>query len=140
MFAAVRAGCLVVLCASFCSMETLVSAADLAGTWRLNFPDDPTTWTFTQDGSSFTATTGDLSGEQYDIVGITFGPWFAGILFYTIGDSAAPTVPIGALAGAVNGDSMSGFLASYLLGIVEIDGERQSQPAARNRSRAAGRS
>jgi hypothetical protein len=121
----------IALCAGFWCTPAPTQAADLAGDWLLNFPDNPTTWTFSQTtATSYTATTGDLSGTQYDIAGVTFGPWYAGILFFTLTDTDAPTIPIGALAGWVDGDSMSGVLASYLLGIVQVDGERPSQPAA----------
>jgi hypothetical protein len=121
-----RTGWLLSLCLGLAALATPASAADLAGTWTLNFPDDPTTWTFTQLGGSFDATTGDLSGLQYDMSGVTFGPWYAGLLFLTRGDEGAPTIPIGALVGSVSGDEMTGVLASYVLGIVDIEGQREN--------------
>jgi hypothetical protein len=105
------------------------SAADLAGDWTLNIPNDPSTWTFTQETPSslnFTATTTVYQGpfyRRYDLSpGVTFGPLV--LALETLSIQGAPAVPAGLLIATSSAGTLTGTLFALDGSTTPVTGEK----------------
>jgi len=101
------------------------SAADVTGDWTLNVPTDPTVWTFTQNGSSVSASTQVVSGRftyHYAFTGITVGSMVVAVETLAVGHGAA--APVGVLIANVQGDTLTGTLVSVTGGTTSVTGSR----------------
>jgi len=128
-----------VICATGLAANT-AAAADLAGDWTLNIPNDPSTWTFMQATPStpqFTASTTIVQGPvsyRYDFnPGVTVGPLV--VALETLSIQGQTPFPVGVLLATSDSSTLSGTLIALDLSTTAVTGQKVVARTKKSRGR-----